>query len=479
VKASPLLTVLRMKRGMTPAELAAACGVSARRVARLAGEGRGAPAVLQAALARELAAPVWDLFPVGEETRLRRARRATGLSVEELAKRAGLRSYGELGKIDRGERQPSIDVAQRLAAALETSPAALFGEPSPCECGCDTRTYTRFARGHNKRTPSARDEAAECARWRRVRAARAEVEGRSPRRGYRYATPLLNARRLELGLSIAELARRCDVGRPRLSEIAKGTRRAAAAEQRALAEALGIPPESLFQPEPVEKLRRAAVAAYERNPAHSLRVVAAEAGVSSATVLRWLREEEKRSRTQREALLIANKRADVRLKRAAAKLGQPRPDVAEAMREEFRVGGPRARALKGTSPKPWRGAAVRRWEGSWKLNEVRNPSKKGERAALEAGRAAIKLVHAAEILNRREVIEQLMRELVDGQAVELANGWKRKTTDPSYRKAYATITRRLRRARKLMPHAAELRELLGEATSVKILTDVAPGSSRM
>jgi len=59
---------------------------------------------------------------------LRTKRAALGLSQEELADRAGLhRTY--VGSVERAERNISVDNIERLAAALNTSAAALLSVP--------------------------------------------------------------------------------------------------------------------------------------------------------------------------------------------------------------------------------------------------------------------------------------------------------------------------------------------------------------
>lgn len=58
---------------------------------------------------------------------VRRRRREQGISQEELADRAGLhRTF--ISMIERGVRNPSLDVVYKLADALETTAAALVGE---------------------------------------------------------------------------------------------------------------------------------------------------------------------------------------------------------------------------------------------------------------------------------------------------------------------------------------------------------------
>lgn len=60
-------------------------------------------------------------------TVLRRRRHALGLSQEALAELADLHPM-HVGYIERGQRSPSIDVAEQLAWALELSVATLMAE---------------------------------------------------------------------------------------------------------------------------------------------------------------------------------------------------------------------------------------------------------------------------------------------------------------------------------------------------------------
>lgn len=58
--------------------------------------------------------------------RVRRNRRALGLTLEQLAERARL-SPNYLGTIENGRRDPSLSTIEKIAGALGTAPGALLG----------------------------------------------------------------------------------------------------------------------------------------------------------------------------------------------------------------------------------------------------------------------------------------------------------------------------------------------------------------
>jgi putative transcriptional regulator len=62
-----------------------------------------------------------------EESRLSRIRKAQGVRREKIAADAGI-SVQYLWALERGKHQPSLDVARRLAAALNTTVDQLFPE---------------------------------------------------------------------------------------------------------------------------------------------------------------------------------------------------------------------------------------------------------------------------------------------------------------------------------------------------------------
>lgn len=65
---------------------------------------------------------------------VRAARTAAGITQEDLADRAGLdRSY--IGGIERGERNPTISVIEKIAAGLGLSLAELFSSCPAEETG--------------------------------------------------------------------------------------------------------------------------------------------------------------------------------------------------------------------------------------------------------------------------------------------------------------------------------------------------------
>ena len=60
--------------------------------------------------------------------RLREARKAAGLTLRELAERAGIVNYQTIDNIERGKQRASVDQIESLAHALGISPAWLaFG----------------------------------------------------------------------------------------------------------------------------------------------------------------------------------------------------------------------------------------------------------------------------------------------------------------------------------------------------------------
>ena len=60
--------------------------------------------------------------------RLREARKAAGLTLRELAERAGIANYQTIDNIERGKQRASVDQIESLAHALGISPAWLaFG----------------------------------------------------------------------------------------------------------------------------------------------------------------------------------------------------------------------------------------------------------------------------------------------------------------------------------------------------------------
>lgn len=61
---------------------------------------------------------------------MRRARVAAAMTQEDLADRSGLdRSY--IGGVERGERNPTLTVIEKIAAGLGLPVAQLFSESEP------------------------------------------------------------------------------------------------------------------------------------------------------------------------------------------------------------------------------------------------------------------------------------------------------------------------------------------------------------
>jgi transcriptional regulator with XRE-family HTH domain len=61
---------------------------------------------------------------------VRRLRKERGLSQEDLAGEAGI-AMRHLGRIERGEGNPTVEIMGKLAAVLEVHPSALLAEPVP------------------------------------------------------------------------------------------------------------------------------------------------------------------------------------------------------------------------------------------------------------------------------------------------------------------------------------------------------------
>lgn len=57
---------------------------------------------------------------------IKRKRQALGLTLEQIAERAGL-SPNYVGTIEKGKRDPSLSTVLALAKALRVAPADLFG----------------------------------------------------------------------------------------------------------------------------------------------------------------------------------------------------------------------------------------------------------------------------------------------------------------------------------------------------------------
>ena len=58
---------------------------------------------------------------------VRRVRREQGMTLEALAHDVGL-AYTYVGQIERGQRNPTLDVVERIAGVLNVTPLSLLGE---------------------------------------------------------------------------------------------------------------------------------------------------------------------------------------------------------------------------------------------------------------------------------------------------------------------------------------------------------------
>ena len=62
---------------------------------------------------------------------VRRVRLERGMTIEALADEVGL-AYTYVGQIERGSRNPTLDVVERIAAILEVAPINLLKSSSDC-----------------------------------------------------------------------------------------------------------------------------------------------------------------------------------------------------------------------------------------------------------------------------------------------------------------------------------------------------------
>ncbi len=85
---------------------------------------------------------------VAGEHALARARRELDLSQGELARRAGYSSYKQLWRFEQGDRVPSLEGAERIAAVVGREVTELWGDPRACGCGCGRLGLSAFVRGH-------------------------------------------------------------------------------------------------------------------------------------------------------------------------------------------------------------------------------------------------------------------------------------------------------------------------------------------
>ena len=61
---------------------------------------------------------------------VRRIRQEKGMTLEALADEVGL-AYTYVGQIERGQRNPTLGVVERVAAALSVDPLALLKSAEP------------------------------------------------------------------------------------------------------------------------------------------------------------------------------------------------------------------------------------------------------------------------------------------------------------------------------------------------------------
>ena len=135
-----------------------------------------------------------------------------------------------------------------------------------------------------------------------VTAAGDDVTERSKvRPGYRFASARLRERRLELALTMQQLAARSGVPAGTISDAERRKRRLSPADQERLAAVLEIPVNELTEAEPVEAVRAAAVEMYRTDLSASTRFVAEAFGVTAPTVNDWIRAAGLQPRSRAEA----------------------------------------------------------------------------------------------------------------------------------------------------------------------------------
>lgn len=59
---------------------------------------------------------------------VRRVRLEKGMTLETLADEVGL-AYSYIGQIERGQRNPTLDVVERIAGVLKVKPLSLLAAP--------------------------------------------------------------------------------------------------------------------------------------------------------------------------------------------------------------------------------------------------------------------------------------------------------------------------------------------------------------
>jgi transcriptional regulator with XRE-family HTH domain len=62
---------------------------------------------------------------------VRRVRQEKGMTLEALAHEVGL-AYTYVGQIERGQRNPTLDVVERIAKVLGAEPLVLLGTQGQC-----------------------------------------------------------------------------------------------------------------------------------------------------------------------------------------------------------------------------------------------------------------------------------------------------------------------------------------------------------
>ncbi|MDN5331041.1 MAG: hypothetical protein PWP45_266 [Tepidanaerobacteraceae bacterium] len=115
------ISILRRERGLSLSELAQKAGISATYLCQIE-NGNVLPSLATLkAIARALNASPQDFLSSHVGYKIKKIRQERGITQAELAKKAGV-SAGLIGQIESGKVEPSIKTLEKIASALSLSP---------------------------------------------------------------------------------------------------------------------------------------------------------------------------------------------------------------------------------------------------------------------------------------------------------------------------------------------------------------------